>query len=286
MNRVTQIRDTANASPVTYGYDALYGDSLTDPGGNLYTTSFNALGLPVVQRHPYGGSDSIQYDVEGLVRRTVNRRQQAVVFTYDAGHRLLTRTGSAIVSDTTSYSSDGRVTTATNANSVVTTYVNSNWRDLDSVQTVLRIPGLGSQTYTHRYLYRSNGLLDSTARRARAAWCSLAESSATTNGWGSIASGSVEPSHVSPGTNDQLPTKVRLPGADSIVTTYTTDHSRATLRSRLINDDHYFDNHGRIQQQRDASGYIADYFGYDENGVFTGKSFGFQVTCSWDPGLR
>ncbi len=60
-----------------------------------------------------------------------------------------------------SYSSDERVITATNANSSITTYLDGVRREVDSVRTILTIPGTGAQTYCHRYTYRSNGLLDS-----------------------------------------------------------------------------------------------------------------------------
>ncbi len=290
VNRVMQVRDTANAAPTVYGYDGLYMRAVTDPAGNRDSTFYNALGWPIAHRDALGKRDSVWYDVEGQVRRTRGRLGAAdtVAYTYDAGHRLRARRGALIAADTLTYSADGLVTSASNANARVTTYASGIRRQVDSVATWLEIPGQGSVHYVHRYAYRGSGLAISLLDSAYAVGPSgLAFASrrfgynTTRYSLDSLWFGGALTRLTS--DDDYMVPTVTLPGGETISTDIMNSHSSGSITSQVIPDDDYgFDRRGRIVEHR--TGALASTTqGYDRLDRLTSRAFEGAGTCNIDP---
>ena len=157
INRIINSWDGVNPSPTRYFFgDSLVGgvvtDSVMDPMGQVYRFTRNALGWLVRSKDPGGRVDSTQYDRDGLVRRTYNRRGQTVDVSYDQLHRVLSRTGPSITAATFAYSPDGRQDTATNAAARIVTYRNARQQP-DSIRTTLTIVSDSARSYVQRYHY-------------------------------------------------------------------------------------------------------------------------------------
>ncbi len=159
LNRLIRAFDGVNDSATRYSYDSLRLIRVKDPAGNVYAVKYNAVGLAVAHTDPTGHSDTLQYDVEGLLRRAVNRRGQRSPTPMTPPIGCAPEGGSGILADTVMILNDS-VATIANSAAAETRYVNRRGQN-DSVKTVLTIPGTGAQTYWQRFRYRTNGLLDS-----------------------------------------------------------------------------------------------------------------------------
>ncbi len=221
LNRVLKVFDGVNDSATRYSYDSLMLRGSRDPAGNLDSITYNAAGWAVTHRDPAGNHDTVQYDVEGQVRRAVNRRGQAISFTYDAGHRLRARGGTRIAADTVAIVNDS-VVTVSNSAEAETQYINRRGQ-ADSVRTVLTISDT-ARTYIQRFRYRANGLLDSV-------WITGPTATYLTRRYGydstwavdSIKLGGYGWTTIRP-NSDGAPVSTHLPGGDSIGQGYTPAH--------------------------------------------------------------
>lgn len=99
-------RDTLTIAPLGARTRIKYEDpqrriTLTDPMGQVYVDSLNALGWVVRSRDPRGNSDSFGYDRIGQVVRKTDRNSQVTTTTYDSLGYMTRRIAGA---DTTYYS--------------------------------------------------------------------------------------------------------------------------------------------------------------------------------------
>lgn len=155
LNRTATESDGVNPNLTVYSYDSLHLRTITDPAGQVYRYTFNALGWLVKRTSPEGLADSLEYAVDGTLRRYVNRRGQSVDETYDALDRPLTKSGTNTPSESWSYSANGRVITAVSVVSTDVVYRNVSGQ-LDSVST-----SIAGQTFWRRYFYDASGGVDS-----------------------------------------------------------------------------------------------------------------------------
>ena len=155
LNRPTQAYDGVYATPTVTSYDSLYVRSVTDPKGQVYQVTRNALGWLTQRTDPAGRSDQYAYDLDGALRRWTNRRGQSIDYAHDALHRGTSKSGANTTSESWSYTPDGRVITSTSPLATGTTYLSVLGRP-DSVRTVM-----AGQTYWRRFRYTAAGLLDS-----------------------------------------------------------------------------------------------------------------------------
>ncbi len=264
VGRVQRRFDGVNPLPTIYAWDDGLLTSVTDPQGQVYHFTYDALGRLTSRTDPAGAADSVQYDIDGLPRRIVNRRRQEWVLGYDGLHRQRSRHG-AVVDDTVAISADGRTITTANGAAAITTWLNATWKVPDSVRTELIVPGGGTRSFVHRYLYRSNGLLDSTEATGpsglslygrRYGYNSLRFTLDSLRLGGQLT--------VIARNDDGQQTAIRFPGGDSISSQYVPGHDPAQLRSRVLFDTHHYDDEGRLDQQRTPAGLRE--FGYDDLG--------------------
>jgi RHS repeat-associated protein len=155
INRPTQVYDSINATPTVTVYDSLYVRRVSDPKGQVYAFTYNALGWVTQRIDPAGRANIFAYDREGLLRRWTNRRGDTLSYAYDVLHRQITKSGRNTTSEGWSYSTDGRVFTATSPVATVTGYLSLSGVT-DSARTIM-----AGQTFWRRYRYTVAGLLDS-----------------------------------------------------------------------------------------------------------------------------
>jgi RHS repeat-associated protein len=278
LNRPTQVWDGVNADSTHFGYDQLRLRTVTDPRGQVWSYNYNALGWLTSRVDPVGRRDSFAYDVEGLLRRVINRRGQATEMTYDSLHRQLTRTGAAITSDTVSYSTNGRVITASSGVAGQVTYLNGRLQ-VDSARTVFRAPGDPSRVYWRRYWYQAaNGLLDSvTATAPGTTLLSRAYAYRPTRGTLDslrLGSGAWTRLHV----NQELAVDtVRFPGGWALAMGYVTADDLDQLSSPLMDLRYNRDTRGRIAQAQNRILNTMRAFQYDSLGQLRRVTFGVPI---------
>lgn len=109
MNRLVQQFDGLNASPTTLVYDLDQPARVTDPKGQLYKVAYNLLGWPVTIHDAADTTRyvSLTYSPDGLVASRTNREGRRVDVTYDAIHRLKSRTDPLAGSATFDYDAPG-----------------------------------------------------------------------------------------------------------------------------------------------------------------------------------
>ncbi|MGH7719686.1 MAG: RHS repeat domain-containing protein [Gemmatimonadaceae bacterium] len=107
LNRVKEVRDSANASPTKYTYDQLFLTRVQDPKNQVYRFEVNRLGWKTREYDPADTLNrylSYRYNPAGLLTSTTNRRGQRVDLTYDAVSRLISKRGPAnVVADSFAY---------------------------------------------------------------------------------------------------------------------------------------------------------------------------------------
>jgi RHS repeat-associated protein len=280
-NRLTQVYDGVNATPIQIAYDSLQLRSVTDQMGQAYRFGYNALGWLATRTDPAGHADSLFYDADGLLRRIINRSHDTVDVSYDALHRQYVRSGTHITSDTTTYSGDAHRVVTSNAAASDTVYLNARLVP-DSIHTRLTIPGSGSQAYWRRYWYHTNGLRDSLT--ASGGGLTFVRRSYAYNPWlfmvDSVQLGSGNWTVF--GRNDDLQvTTTRFPGQDSITAGLLTTHADGTMLSAAIDDTLGYDSLGRIQRHL-ISGGARRGFGYDGLGrMDTVAYYSSSIGGSW-----
>jgi len=137
---------------VKFAYDRLGRDTMvTDTKNQVYRYSYNALGWLIKQLDPIGVRDTFQYNVGGELKRSTNRLNQNIDFSYDVLHRLTSRAGS--LTSTWTYTANSLVVIATQPNVATVTTYPSLLGPPDSVKTVLN-----GKTYWQRYRYTSAGI--------------------------------------------------------------------------------------------------------------------------------
>lgn len=171
LNRVDSVDDHVHASKTHFHYDSLYLSSITDPRGQQYTYTNNALGWVIAQTDPTARSIYTTYNLQGLQATVRNRVGKLTSYTYDVvgRPRITTRqqsafTGDSGVADTVSYSQTGNIVTATNPLSTDIIYYSAanGWAD----STVSRFAGKKlKRFYGHDTLGRIDSLsiVDSAA---------------------------------------------------------------------------------------------------------------------------
>jgi len=148
LNRVTSDHDGA------YAYDSLYLKTVTDPKGQVYRFTYNALGWTVARTDPASHADTLRYDREGQLRKVKNRRGQSMDFVYDGGHRLTSKSGTN--TDATSWAYPTDTVVVSSSPWATDSQFFSRVGRLDSIRTKL-----ASQTFTQRFRYTTAGALDS-----------------------------------------------------------------------------------------------------------------------------
>lgn len=274
LNRV--LKDSiAGMAPTVYAYDSLFLKTVTDPRGQIYRFAYNALGWTTTRTDPANHADTLRYDRDGLLRQWMNRRQQAVTYTYDVGHRITLKFGAN--TDTTSwgYSANHRIVMAKSPWALDTQFVSTAGR-LDSTRT-----RLGGQAFTQRFRYTTGGRLDSvevvgggiTFLGRKYFWDAQSGALSTIRLAGAGTT-------VLATNRDRLLTSTTLPGGDAIARTYTSVHdeaqvSTAATYAAAVNRYLNFDAAGRITRQIDGSGMAGRAFTYDGLGRLTTDS---QIT--------
>lgn len=262
----------AGMAPTVYAYDSLFLRTVTDPRGQVYRFAYNALGWTTARTDPVNKADTLRYDRDGLLRQWKNRRQQAVTYNYDVGHRITLKFDTN--ADTTSwgYSADDRVMMAKKRWAVDTQFVSTAGR-LDSTRT-----RLGGQAFTQRFRYTTAGQLDSVevvgggvtflARKYlwHAQWGALGTIRLAGGGTTALAT-----------NRDGQLASTTLPGTDAIARTYTAVHdeaqvSTAATYAATVNRYLNFDAAGRITRQIFGSGIAGRAFSYDGLGRLVADS--------------
>jgi len=119
LDRQTKIIDALGRS-ASYQYTGPYLTRVTDTAGKSWQFAYNALGWVTAETFPPpdGGSRTYEYDREGLMVSSRDRRNLPVTSTYDALHREVARTADGL---TTTFSYPDRLTEiVTNNESTVT----------------------------------------------------------------------------------------------------------------------------------------------------------------------
>jgi RHS repeat-associated protein len=228
INRPDSVRDGVNALPTRYAYDQLFLTSVTDPKGQVYGFTYNALGWVTQRTDPVGRTEQFAYDRDGLLGNWTNRRGQQIDRAYDALHRLTTKVGSETADETWTYSPNGRVVTGSNA------IVTQTWHYglsgvLDSAKTAFA--GMPANPYRVRYTYTPAGLLDSViptgagiSFQTRTYEYDASKFTLDTIRLGTLVT------DIST-NNDGQPTSVRLPGGEAMTYRFTVMHSEGELGS-------------------------------------------------------
>jgi RHS repeat-associated protein len=286
VNRVTRSWDGVNPDPTRYGYGrqlqgGLVTDTVVDPAGNIYRFTRNALGWVVAQTDPGGRSDSVQYDRDGLVRRSRNRRGQVDTLTYDALHRLTRRSGTANDSARYDYSTDGRRLYSWSAAASDTTFLSAQQR-VDSVRIWLAVPGSSARLYRLTHTYTGDGRPLTTS--VLGTYTGLARA----YGWranvgvlDSLKFGSTWTRFTY--NPDLQATVTRFSVSDSISHRFVEPHRSAVLRSPGLNQDYSYDQRGRITVAGIPGAQWQSY-AYDSLGHLSRTRFEQnQTDCTWDP---
>jgi RHS repeat-associated protein len=125
---------------------------VTDPKNQLYKYRYNALGWLIRQEDPAAKRDTMEYTVDGDLRRRTDRRNLSLDFSYDSLHRVVSRVGTSTM--TYSYPSHGRQVVGASPVATDTIFLNVRGQP-DSAVT--RMAG---QRYGRIYKYTSGGLQD------------------------------------------------------------------------------------------------------------------------------
>jgi len=284
LGRAVALADGVNPNPTRSFFGAATLDSVMDPAGQTYRFGYNAAGWITSRTDPAGLSVTMQYDVDGLLRRSVNRRTQAVDLTYDAAHRPLVRSGAGIT-DTTFYATSGDSVRLGNAVASVTTYTANTRRLADSVPTVFRLPGGGTRTLVRRYWHRAlDGRLDSVATYDRTGSVPF-----VTRGYAyhptrftldSLRLGTAGWTRFDY-NNDVTPYGVHFPDLDSIYQLQLQGHDVAAVNSLVADDSLLNDSLGRLVRFRTDDG-RQRVFAYDSLGRLRRTQFQTSAPgCLW-----
>ncbi len=272
VNRVDSVRAVVGGGvrAVKYAYDPLLLTSVTDPKGQVYGLSYNALGWLTQQTDPAMSSEQYAYSRDGDLVQWTNRRGQAVAFAYDSLHRIIRKSGTNTDSLAWTYSPPSqRTVTAASPASVETTYFDLQGQP-DSVLTTLVGPG---QTFRRRYTYNLPGylvVLSDTGGGIRWAPRQYGYDMAT----GALHTLTIAGQTTTIGADANFqPTSTTLPGGDVVTRAFGSLHaalndSTASAYGATTNHWLAFQAGGRLQQQYTSLGAQphARVFAYDSLG--------------------
>ncbi|MEV0139928.1 MULTISPECIES: RHS repeat-associated core domain-containing protein [Streptomyces] len=166
----------------TYGY-TLRGElkKVTDPAGNIWSTTYDQMGRPVEESDPAKGKSTIVYDDRGQVTSTTDARKTTLVNVYDnLGRRTAVHTGSTTGPLRAKWTYDtvtgakGQIAESTRYENgeAYTTKVTAYDRLYRPYRTALTIPaseGALAGTYQTGTTYKPSGLLAGTTYSAAGA---------------------------------------------------------------------------------------------------------------------
>src|SRR5690348_13544366 len=282
MNRPVQVYDGVYGTPTTLSYDHGTLTRLVDPKGQVYNDSVNALGWPTRQ---YSVADTtkstaLRYNRDGLVIGATNRRGQALTYTFDAAHRLLSQTGTNAVPDSFAYkdSAGGPVRVAWDSVARDSTFANA------ALILTKAVTLLAGHRFERDYFADSVGAMDSllikTDTADHIAFVSRKlHRNVFTQAVDVLTLGSAAIGFTADG--DGKRTTVWLPTTPSVAVNYnftTTDVldsiglGQATLNSTL-GHGYGYDNTGRIARETNAGGTHGKELAYDGRSRLTGVTY-------------
>ena len=270
VNWPDSVRDGVNAVVTRYGYDSLNLTSMTDPKGQVYGLTYNAVGLLTQRTDPTGHADVYKYSRDGLRRRWIDRRGYVISYTYDAGHRPTQKSGDTTTTETFVYPSD-TVVVATNPTSVDTAIVSRHGQPVRAATVI------AGQVFVRRYVYTVIGRLDSVvpsgggiALRARKYIWNNRTGNLTSIRFGNDTTQIVR-------DRDGLATSIAVHGSETD-NSYTSGHKEGAVTiggpawgpevTRYIN----FGVQGKIREQVLGSGAEGREYTYDGLGRLVGDS--------------
>jgi YD repeat-containing protein len=260
------VRDGVNAVVTRYGYDNLFLVSVTDPKGQTYGFTHNALGWLTQRTDPLNHSELYAYDRDGQLRTWTNRRGQTITNVYDVLHRRTSKSGSNTASETWAYPNDTLLIATSPV--AVDTFLSNRYG-----QRLQATTAMDGQNYKRVYRYTSAAALDSVipsgggitfqvrhytwnTRRGMLTGIKLGPASAATT---NIAM-----------DHDGLPVTATLIGGDVVSETHNALHTTPDITttasySANVNRSAGFDAADRIQ--REVTSVSAGYqFSYDSLG--------------------
>src|SRR6266567_996939 len=261
VNRPTQVYDGVNANPTTLAYDSLFARSVTDPKGQVYGFSFNALGWMTQRTDPAGRADQYFYDRVGDLDLWINRRGDSLGYDFDGLRRRVDDWGKSLPA-TWTFSTNGRVITTTSPVDTETAYFNV-FGQPDSVKTVM-----AGQAYWRRYRYATAGLLDSVDI-AGGGIAFTSRKYVYNTDLGTLTAIRLAGASTGMVTNADLQdTSVAFPGSDRVSRQYfplhtTTQLSTSAAYNLTIARSVGFDSLGRISMQVVGNGATGDRYTYD-----------------------
>jgi RHS repeat-associated protein len=282
MNRTVSIFDGVNVNPMQFTYDNVYLTGVTDPKGQAFHTSYNALGWVTSQKAPSGDSTVNRYSLDGEIRSYTNRRGQAIAFGYDAVHRKTSKSGTNTPSESWQYSLDGRIITAVSPATTETIYEDLNQQP-DSIKTTFL--GVGS-AFLRAYRYDSSGNLD-TVVITGGGLTFQRRTYTYDSGRGILRTIQLGSSTTVINPNsDLIPQNVVFPGGDTVVSAWTSVHGVTDI---VTNASYYptierhlsYDGIGHIRTQTPCcgmSGHLGNRYTYDGLGRFVADSVIQQTT--------
>ena len=263
INRPDSVRNGV-APAVRYGYDNLFLTSVTDPKGQVYGFTYNAVGWLTQRTDPLARSDVYKFSRDGEPRRWTNRRSQTIENAYDVLHRLTNKSGSNTATETWAYPSD-TVIVATSPMAQDTFVVNRHG------QAVRAVTVMAGRAFVRRAVYTTAGFLDSILPSANGLTFQ------TRNYVWSTQRGVLKTIKLGTATTQidnnasGLPATTTFPGGDAVAHAYASTDAVADITStadyhtttdRFINLDAF----GRIENHILGSGLTGRKYSYDKLG--------------------
>jgi RHS repeat-associated protein len=157
MNRVVRISDGVHSGWITHSYGAVFEDSVTDLRYQVFRTQRNPLGWVTSETDPVNPSlrKTYQYNRDGLVVSSTNRRGQSTTVAYDAVHRPLSIGGAGALQAAYSYSTKDTVQVAGNALSLDSAFSGSRGGPSNAVRhwTDSIVTHIAGQRFRVQYVY-------------------------------------------------------------------------------------------------------------------------------------
>jgi RHS repeat-associated protein len=167
LNRQDSVFDGVHPAPTVFKRDGINVTSVTDPSGQVFTMTYNALGKEVTQTDPTNRTTTITYASHLQVATVTNRRGQMTKYLYDPlvrlthVHRPPSMTGEL---DTLEIVTSSRLGDTINVWNPVTreiSYLSRTTGYLDSSVTIFLLSG--NRSFKRTYFHDSRGRVDSVA---------------------------------------------------------------------------------------------------------------------------
>ncbi len=165
LNRVDSVFDGVHANPTIYQRDGLNVTSLTNPKGEVFSATYNAVNLPVTQTDPANRTETTTYTSRLTTATTTNRQGQMVKYLYDLlgrvthVHRPPSFTGELDTLEIITYSKLGDTVNAWNPVTREISYLSPSTGNVDSSTTIFLLAG--NRSYKRTYFYDSHDRVDS-----------------------------------------------------------------------------------------------------------------------------